>query len=125
MIWRVAALLCAPAAEAAPAAPMPEVPRETAREKVAKHWQAGMLALANGDLRWARVQFEACLKADPAAGECKRALADVAEQERVNPRPAAKKPKPRAAPPPEAEPPAEGTEGQAAPGSGEGQDEAP
>lgn len=91
-----------------PADEMPEFPKEPKPQRAARLWQAGTLAQAKGDYRWAIKQFEACLKAEPADENCKAGLKDSKQKQAWNP-PRKKKPKPKTAeqPPAEGAPPAD------------------
>ena len=100
-------------AAATPAAKMPDFPKEPKPQQAARLWQAGTLAQAKGDYRWAIKQFEGCLKAEPANDDCKAGLKDAKLKLTWNPPRKKKKPAPK-----KAEQPAEGAE-DAAPAGGE------
>ncbi len=85
-------------AAASPAAKMPEFPKEPKPQQAARLWQAGTLAQAKGDYRWAIKQFEGCLKAEPANDDCKAGLKDAKQKLGWNP---PRKKKKKATPPPE------------------------
>ncbi|MCX5788748.1 MAG: hypothetical protein NTX64_09640 [Elusimicrobia bacterium] len=75
-----------PQAPRAPAAPrveravMPslrDLPNESPEQKAARLWQGGVLAMRQGDYRWAIQLFDGCLKSRPANERCRSGAAEA------------------------------------------------
>jgi len=86
----------APQAPRAPAAPRVErpvnsklldLPGESPDQKAARLWQGGMLAMRQGDYRWAIELFDGCLKSLPSNERCRSGAAEARRRLTWNERP--------------------------------------
>src|SRR5581483_9020639 len=72
-----AAPAASPRRPRAEAPPLPDFGGMPADQKAAELWQGGVLAMRQGDNRWAVPMFEECLRLRPAQQECRTALAEA------------------------------------------------